>query len=910
MSDPNASMSWPERVARHGLSEIASTPGAVPGLVGLAEMGVRWASGDELERAALSEDGRVLYDVLNHDNAPEEMQLAAMEMFDPQKHLNWGLRGAQEWYEFGTEYGGNIDRKLGLTEGEEFTRDAGDVPLDEEIAGIALAALPGLPAKVITKLGQKIATKFGQNAAAQFVKRVAQTTPGKISGRIAGATGYLVPGTFPWTKTNFAINTGAQVALNDVMRNIGGETSLIGYSGLGTNPTETPEEQAAKGAAPNQHRFALNAAATEVDVNGVTDPPMNDPGPTHGDRFLDFGTTVALGGVTIGGLIALAMRGRAPNVTAGFDFNPSSPPLNRNLTDSNDKLTQIIGNRATANTRFVDSQAAIRKVGEVGAGPQYEAWLEAQTKSLTAGAAEAGARQVLDEGIEPLSGVRTIPGRKISSMVDALDDRKPFSHGISGLKGADTKRSFFEMATMVDQELIDRAALKAEAADIVAKRQKELAEGLASGVSRQRRATLQQKLQRAQDMEQASTHFRAAFDGLTTTDLKRIQALRDADPDLKRAHEALGQFYYDMAEAQHRLGMINLAERQRRQTKYGRAYRPMKQRVDPDITGKASTLFRRFTDRTLQGPKETPRLDSQKKRGQSVVKHYEAVLNNKVLPVVNSPVDAVSMMIDYSGNMVRQAYYNKARVDVIDFMEKHPKTRNALRERSSMTLGHFKSGKYPDGQGIKDHYLTVMRNGRVKSYEFADDVLRSALDFAPSQVIPVFNESRRILQSGLTGVLRPLWSIKGFMFDYFAGHVTRPKGRYYGFTGIPGDPTAIINSIAGVGRLADANVTKAIGEWFVNDLAEGNGLFAKIAQSAAGRQALEDMGNKALARYFRSTAYILQGQGRFGNAASVLTSPQDLAGLHFNASQTIGARVYMGLLDSIHNGVKMGLLRA
>jgi hypothetical protein len=927
MSEPNAGMSFAERALRHGASEVASTPGAIPALIGIGEAGARMLGGMSFEQAALSDNGRRLAEIINNDQAPPELRAAAADMFDPARHFNWGLRNATEWYEWGTKWGGNLDRKLGLTEGEEFERRPGEVPLDEEIAGIALAALPGLPAKVVASLGTKITQSLGRVAGQQFVTRIAQSTPGRISGKVVGATGYFMPGTFPLTPGNVAMNIGASTALNDVMRNLAGETSLIGEV---TGENERIR-QLAETNAPVTTMRARQAAGVEVALNGVDDPPVTatDIG-AH--RYIDYGNVLTIGGITGLALIgAAALRGRVASPSAGGSFYSGGTIANTNTSTSTPKLEQSVGAARAVDNQLFDSTSAMVETARKAGGDDAAERLELLASVHTRAGSEQMLNNVATLGMIGDTGIKTTPLNLIRTATQSLSRKRTFTHGITNLKGADSEYEFFSIATHARQALIDRQQMRTKASEAVRVESTKLSQMIASGRYTPRELTEQTaRVTKAQQVQNASGTIRPEFENLSDGDLQRMVNILETNPRMLEVDDMYSKFFKDFIDAMESMGVIDGTKAREMRTTYGYVsksgrsgvgYRPLH---EDQFAGQTNAMARRFlkAGKELFSDKNARKNSGQplNERSLDPAEFFDAAQSGNPKKVVNNPGDIITRLYEYAGNTLRHAEHNLVVRELVDVMTSNPTTARSLRKypigkngATSVTKAQLASGRFDP----PSHLVKVERGNNVEFWEFADQVIADSLQFNPYAAIPFFNNARRAYQAGTTGPLAPFWAPKGFLFDYFTAHITRPKGRSLGMLdsavrklsndrmGVPGDPTFLLESIMGVGRGIYGSQTKALADWFVNDLAQSNGIFAQIAQSTVGRQWLESVGLKLHDAYLRSTLGIMDSFGRFGSTSASLKSPYDVGLFNLQAADSLAAKSWLGMVGSIHNGVKI-----
>lgn len=195
------------RSGRRGVQEIASAPGAISGLYGLAGAAIdKFAKGEPWGDAVLSDEGKQL--ITEAEAGDEEARRIIAE--HPEAVLRTGLQSAMEWY----KWGGDI---AGVTNNPD-----GSVPLDEEVGGVLLSTAATLPASIFSKpaaainrvtntavrTGLKVALRGVELATPMTVLDPAATVTRK--GAIMGA------------------NLGVGIAVNDATRALAEEPTVAG----------------------------------------------------------------------------------------------------------------------------------------------------------------------------------------------------------------------------------------------------------------------------------------------------------------------------------------------------------------------------------------------------------------------------------------------------------------------------------------------------------------------------------------------------------------------------------------------------------------------------------------------------------------------------------------------------------
>ncbi len=238
---------------QHSVAEIAGAPGAVPGLIGLGEglarIGADFAQ-KNLERTIanlatgrvgaqllapfiddaigdfvtdtsstkptsfvrffMSEEGRNKFDAIDDPDLSDEERLNVLNSINPETDMNWGLRQAIGWYDFGSDVAG-------------IERVPGEIELGKELFGIISTTFIGAPRVLITRAVSAMVKLAGKGAAIQYALHLAKSTPARLFARGLEVS---TPFTFPLNKTNIALNAGVNTAIIDATRYVSDETAI------------------------------------------------------------------------------------------------------------------------------------------------------------------------------------------------------------------------------------------------------------------------------------------------------------------------------------------------------------------------------------------------------------------------------------------------------------------------------------------------------------------------------------------------------------------------------------------------------------------------------------------------------------------------------------------------------------
>ena len=221
------------RSLRRAGADILSTPGQLAGLLSLGGAAFETyvtGSTDSFTEAVLSDEARPYYRMLENPNALPEAQAAAAQQLSQMgtDALRPGMRIADEWLRWGE----------GVTNAQRAEGD--EIPLDEELGGLALSTLltlPVLPARAAT--AARLTTAQRMRNFATTVAEVA--TPITITRRNASAAEIAA---------TQGINLAVGGAITELSRTFSGETTIADVlRGENPEPTLDAEEYYGTGAA-------------------------------------------------------------------------------------------------------------------------------------------------------------------------------------------------------------------------------------------------------------------------------------------------------------------------------------------------------------------------------------------------------------------------------------------------------------------------------------------------------------------------------------------------------------------------------------------------------------------------------------------------------------------------------------
>jgi hypothetical protein len=906
-----------DRYGKNAAAEIASLPGAIPGLIGIAQAGataVGDAVGDifrgelpsvDWVATALSDKWEPLWREVNDPKTSPERQteLAAIfaNEFDPQTALNWGLSNAQWWYNAGTDAVDFVDKQFGGAGGAGgigFERVPGEVPLDEEAAGIIMSAFVGVPRAAIAKISNHIASFGGRNALTQFLVRVGQTKPARVVGRAAELA---TPLTLPLTPGNIAANAAVGVTLNDVMRTAFGEESVINHLQEAVTGEKLTLHE------PQTIRDIGSGGIRQLVLRDIAEPSSADMEPTMWDRYQD--ALILAGGA---GLAYALLRGRRssvePVINAGPNYDPSHG-LEPQLTGP--RGVQVEAERLIANSEAPLDEIARR--AEPG-----NTFFESLASMFSRAGGEEGVFDALIHGRLPMTNM-TIPSlRKLNTARADLGKERAelLNHYIAALDAQRYRQLAKDRIQESLNDLSDRWQRTMNA--IVTRRNN----GGDDSDLQRRRFALEAQINDLQLKAGRAKNVRMSLVDWSDDELTSIIRRAEADPDIVKLRRVYAEITDKMIDYRVRTGDIDADTAKQWRDDWQGVYMPL---FNDPYLGK--TGWRRWLHHVGQQMKGNIKAEASVGQERTVSPSLTRArnLDTDKADQVNQPLEPLLALNTYVARTVRHVQLNEVRRQFVDIMNSDPITSRGLRrvEFNSpantvfTSLSHAQlSNPLFHGQ-VRDHMLPINKSGKVEFWEFGDASIRTALNFSPYTVMPVLNLFRRIKQRTTTGNLAPWFAPTALLFDTI-GSITRRPGRSFGLIdeavqrlsggrlGIPGDPTVFLSAIGGaIKGVAWDQQLRVWGEWLANDLGAGSSYFGKMLTIAGGKDRLQHVGEAMINRYMRTTTGVLQREGHFGSTATWLDAGSDLGeGLSAQTTNPL-LRQYQAVLEGVHNGAKI-----
>lgn len=903
-----------ETYLRHGAAELASVPGSLPGLVGLAEAGIRYAAPHlmghaeqgvptpSIEEAALSTRGRERLRIIEDETIPIEERTRIAEEFDPIQDLNWGLRHALEWYNFGSDTA-------------DIERTPGEVPLDEEVAGIMLTLPVGAPTSVINKLTNRVAATIGQRAAKSVAVRAS-----------ARAIEMVTPLTLPLTVRNMAWNGGIQLALNDIIRTVGDETSVINYVTEGIDGEEVSVDPVVAKTTTGIGRAALTSEETVPE----------DAGRDH-DNLVNLG-------LLTGSAAFLAWLGkraiRSPlveGVSGGESFQRHG--VDPNLAAPGTEQVPISGGRY-AQTIVQDTSTPIRQSAKEAVDDDFADMVDAMISADTNAGLESSVNTFARVGRLP-DGTHLPSTAAIKGELAGLDTRKPISN--SPAPGIQTQRQLAEAYFVAQRVERYRGKALIEAQDEISRLRRAVIDALAKGDIRaaDRAQLAKDELLTALPWVQKA---RFAMQDWDETTVQRIIAAGSADPRIQSIDRMVRQTYDGLLDYRVRTGESGAQSVSDMRARWLGVYAPL-QEARWGALGRKGTLSDNalyLKTRVKEGLVGAPRDSDKHGRSETIsltksvglsiddIKAQAEIARReaKGIPLddnlsiakknmVNNPMDVVSALDAYASQTIRRTQTNSVRRRVVEFMLNNTKTEKTVRHVATASRKQIATGNLPKGFKDSSRYLPIAYGDKVKFFEFGNDMIRRALEFAPYSTSPFWGTFRRIKQATLTGKLAPHFAPTALIWDAQIGALTRKHGRFTGVVdeaiqratkgsvGFRGDPTFYLQAAFGVTEAAAREFQRHAGEYISQTLAHSSGIFAKMIQTAVGKKQLQAVGESIVASFARSKLGIMRYRAGLEDVSSFIPAHDAIKGLPDITRNPFNPfRAYSILLDSIHIGAK------
>lgn len=194
----------------------------------------------------------------------------------------------------------------------------------------------------------------------------------------------------------------------------------------------------------------------------------------------------------------------------------------------------------------------------------------------------------------------------------------------------------------------------------------------------------------------------------------------------------------------------------------------------------------------------------------------------------------------------------------------------------------------------------------IVRYEFADPLVKTALEFAPSQAKgnweTYLNFMRTTKQKGLTGEFAPWFAPVAMVYDATFLAANKPKNFKAGLFNFQGDPTTVFTSMAGIPRDLFARMKLEMSQRMEGALIANQGVFAKYPDLT------KRVSERLRDSYLESSLHLAREQGVF-NASLLVDAERKIAGMMEGSaaspySLSLG-RTYKAILESVHNSPRL-----
>ncbi len=264
-------------------------------------------------------------------------------------------------------------------------------------------------------------------------------------------------------------------------------------------------------------------------------------------------------------------------------------------------------------------------------------------------------------------------------------------------------------------------------------------------------------------------------------------------------------------------------------------------------------------------------------------------------------VDPFTALDKYTQLNLNYIGKKKALNEVIDTIERNGYTTEhiGLNEVSPEVVTN---GKYDPSKVV-----VAYSEGKPRVFEVLDPQFRASLQFQPRMTggfanKVLFDLPRRIQQANITGSLRPAFAPYAMMYDTVGGIQAKRGMKSASLTGLAGDPTTILSTIAGIPRQVASRMQIEASTAIMSDLYAQQGLFSKLPESAT-RPLAESM----YSGYMKSALHRLRYNATF-HASQIYDAERELISvINSNGANTVAgqlARSYMSIMTSIHEAAR------
>lgn len=805
-----------ERVQKNVAAGILATPSSVGGVVDLVRKGV-----SAVAAGIMNEDEdddplttRIADEFVNRILPPESIQrleAAQIEAVEKFKQQNPGvteedIRKFVKWYSDSDDFYQKTVEELPVgmriaTQGQNWANRtvgldarADEMSPEDEALQILGGAFVGIPKSVVSSVSKPIAKAVGE--------RIANNIALKAAGRVAEV---VTPVTFPMTPSNVALNAAAGVGINEAIRGVQGEDTLIDYSAV-YNPEKVP--------APESLVAATGITAAAIFGLPGTLRTVRDQAVRRTKEAID-----------------LLAQGGKIGQTAGETLEEQSDRMTPNLSSV---------------TGLADQNAPVVKAAQkFGADAETKQLLDAAMSAASPANVTEFSNNAMNYGILDGLGRNTVPYVQVRAAYDRLD---PATKDMYDKYVYAVQRK--QDGTIYEQSLLKQ--LRTAQANVTANpRSKRAQDELVA---------IQQKYNQYQADDPSS---RSSLVDWTREDVERFIRQGESNPAVKQLADATRKISNDLVEYLRKNGLISNEEAARR-LRTRDLYVPLQERARAGETGlKRRALL--FKDKVMNKLDDTsdqasfinmPRRDvsgegAKVNRPKSAIVALKEAIDEAVYSVaINNTrrdvIDKLDALPNARGNLLRPYNFgSQGRTNISISPEQYAVV-------------------YPRGVKNEDNYIKIFRDGKIELWEMSDKSLTKALQFAPLASVPIMNATRQIWQTMTTGLGAPWFAAKTFAWDVPLAQTTKQAGRSLGLidtlarrlatgTALEGpvnslmdnvfDPTAFVSAGLAIPYQLGLRAARAVGDKIATDLATNSSVFNSIARTGPqGEQFVRSVG--------------------------------------------------------------------
>lgn len=710
--------------------------------------------------------------------------------------------------------------------------------------------------------------------------------PVQVGGAAAATGNRIAQAAAPIAKVS-AIEAGLDIGITEAARGLMKDDYLTPAGAAGERLREgidaIVEEQEAKGTLELKRPAEgekPNLTLAGADLESLTEEELNAEldaiegremlrQEMGGDPYADTPFSTAEK-VALGVTAALAALGGASTLVRFTRVSPRGETVNlgSNPESGLENLTTV---GETALIKAIDPNAAIAsQIKKTAGADEAEDFASAAAQNTRLGAATRTVHG-LDTGELPNSGIRITPIRRMQEAFAALDDtnRRVFHEGMFAIDELDQRRISRYQGTGDNT------------------------------VSHTRPGAPDYSDQQLQDMVRL---------------MRRVPELKKFENEYRNNTRGLLRYMYQQ-------GLISMEKYD-----YLRDVHPhYMPRIKDPFDGETSKL-----KRTITSWQETVRaLTGRDSPESKIVRDTEHLIERNVEQGtgLSNTLNPITALEYYASGVMLIAQKNKAKLRAIDTLAGSSTYQKSLRQVRPPT-DQRSGSNYPAARN-EEAVVSVLRDGRREYWEFADPQMARAVGFVPHEMpgltTGVLAAMRRTFQMGTTGLLQPFFAVKSLLWDAPMAAAFRKPGYSFGMIdgwlqtqrvlgrqlALPGDPTAYISSLLGVGRDIAAKMQRQIVVGIERSLVDSAPSIWKAMPEATRRH----VANAMWQQYIKSTRAIMQREGvmnvgfMIDPATSYNSLLQKMTPL-FNDQARIPVlhqllEGYKGLIDSMHNGTRV-----